>query len=110
MNRSKSLCYRPLVTELDSSNKVCSRISLYCLGHQRSALLPRYIEYIYCRKIVSYEIHEQECGERAVELIHHNMLRERCFNNPLVLSYDSGAQMQSLMMKRSLKNSVLRHH
>lgn len=42
-------------------------------------------EDIYSRKIVGYEVYEQECGERAGNLLQRCMLREQCLNTPLVL-------------------------
>jgi transposase InsO family protein len=59
-------------------------------------------EDIFSRKIVGYEVHEQECGERAAELIQRCMLREQCLNKPLVLHSDNGAPMKSQTMKAKM--------
>ena len=60
-------------------------------------------EDIYSRKIVGYEVHEQECGERAAELIQRILLREQCFNTTVVLHSDNGAPMRSLTMKAKME-------
>lgn len=60
-------------------------------------------EDIFSRKIVGYEVHDQECGERAAELIQRCMLREQCFNAPLVLHSDNGAPMKAQTMKAKLE-------
>ena len=60
-------------------------------------------EDIYSRKIVGYEVHERECGELAAQLMQRNMLREQCFNQPLVLHSDNGAPMKCLTMKAKLE-------
>ncbi len=60
-------------------------------------------EDIFSRKIVGYEVHEQECGERAGELIQRCMLREQCLHKPLVLHSDNGAPMKAQTMKAKLE-------
>jgi len=60
-------------------------------------------EDIFSRKIVGYEVHERECGELAAELIQRCMLREQCFNAPLVLHSDNGAPMKAQTMKAKLE-------
>ena len=60
-------------------------------------------EDIFSRKIVGYEVHERECGERAAELIQRCMLREQCLNKPLVLHSDNGAPMKSQTMKAKME-------
>jgi len=60
-------------------------------------------EDIFSRKIVGYEVHEKECGQRAAELVQRCMLREQCFNTKLVLHSDNGAPMKSLTMKAKLE-------
>lgn len=59
-------------------------------------------EDIYSRKIVGYEVHDSECGERASQLIQRCMFREQCFNNPLVLHSDNGAPMKAQTMRAKL--------
>ena len=53
-------------------------------------------EDIFSRKVVGYE---QECGERAGNLLQRCMcmLREQCLNSPLVLHSDNGAPMKAKM-------------
>lgn len=57
---------------------------------------------IYSRKGVSWEVHDQETGEYAAALIHRAVMREQCFNTPLVLHSDNGAPMKSQTMYAKL--------
>lgn len=59
-------------------------------------------EDIYSRKIVGYEVHDKECGELAAQLVQRCMLREQCFNQPLVLHSDNGAPMKAQTMRAKL--------
>lgn len=61
------------------------------------------IEDIYSRKIVGYEVHERECGELAAQLLQRTLMREQCFNQPLVLHSDNGAPMKSLTFKAKME-------
>lgn len=60
-------------------------------------------EDIYSRKIVGYEVHEKECGERAAALLQRCLLREKCFDKTVVLHSDNGAPMKSLTMKAKME-------
>ena len=60
-------------------------------------------EDIFSRKIVGYEVHDNECGQRAAELVQRCMLRGQCFNANLVLHSDNGAPMKSQTMKAKLE-------
>lgn len=61
------------------------------------------IEDIFSRKIVGYEVHEEENGEQAAALLHPTVLRERCYRHPLVLHADNGAPMKSQTLKAKLE-------
>lgn len=61
------------------------------------------IEDVYSRKIVGYEVHERECGELASQLLQRTLMREQCFNQPLVLHSDNGAPMKSLTLKAKME-------
>ena len=61
------------------------------------------IEDIYSRKIVGYEVHERECGELASQLLQRTVMREQCFNQPLVLHSDNGSPMKSLTFKAKME-------
>lgn len=56
------------------------------------------IEDIYSRKGVGWEVHEQECGERAAALLQRSIIREQCWKQPLVLHSDNGAPMKSVTL------------
>lgn len=62
-------------------------------------------EDIYSRRIVGYEVHEKECGERAAQLLQRCMLKEQCFHQtpPLVLHSDNGAPMKSQTLKAKIE-------
>ncbi len=60
-------------------------------------------EDIYSRKIVGYEVHDSESGELSAQLIQRCILREQCFNQPLVLHSDNGAPMKSSTMRAKLE-------
>jgi putative transposase len=53
---------------------------------------------IYSRKAVGYEVHENEDGGKAAELLQRTVMREQCFGQPLVLHSDNGAPMKSVTL------------
>lgn len=57
------------------------------------------IEDLFSRKIVGYEVHDQESGELASELLQRALLREGCLHSGVVLHSDGGAQMKSQAMR-----------
>ncbi|MFH0275019.1 transposase, partial [Vibrio jasicida] len=61
------------------------------------------IEDIYSRKIVGYEVYEQENGEKASQLLQRTLMREQCFNQALVLHSDNGSAMKSSTMKAKME-------
>lgn len=60
------------------------------------------IEDIYSRKIIGYDVYEYECGELASQLLQRTLMREQCFNQPLVLHSDNGAPMKSLTFRAKM--------
>ncbi|ELD1800000.1 DDE-type integrase/transposase/recombinase [Vibrio fluvialis] len=60
------------------------------------------IEDIYSRKIVGYDVYECECGELASQLLQRTLMREQCFNQPLVLHSDNGAPMKPLTFRAKM--------
>ncbi len=60
-------------------------------------------EDIFSRKVVGYEVYEQECGERAGNLLQRCMLREQCLNTQLMLHSDNGAPMKAQTMKAKME-------
>ena len=57
---------------------------------------------IYSRKIVAWEVHEDETGAHAKDLVQRALLREGCTNTPPVLHSDNGAPMTSYTLKARL--------
>jgi transposase InsO family protein len=57
---------------------------------------------IFSRKIVGWEVHEQECGEAAAALVQRVVLAEQCLRKPLVLHADNGSPMKSQTLQAKL--------
>jgi transposase InsO family protein len=95
---------KPTSHTASGPNEVWSWDITYLASTVRGLFYYLYLfEDIFSRKIVGYEVHEQECGERAAELIQRCMLREQCLNKPLVLHSDNGAPMKSQTMKAKME-------
>nr|WP_095833363.1 IS3 family transposase [Brenneria goodwinii] len=76
----------------------------WCASRVRGRYFYLYlIEDIFSRKIVGYEVHEEESGEHAAALLHRAVLRERCYRQPLVLHADNGGPMKSQTLKAKLE-------
>ena len=62
------------------------------------------IEDIYSRKIVGCEVHDNESGELAAELMQKTVIAEQCFRKekPLVLHADNGSPMKSYTLQAKL--------
>ncbi len=58
---------------------------------------------VFSRKIVGYEVYEEESGEHAVTVLQRAMLAEQCFDKPVVLHSDNGAPMKSQTLKIKLE-------
>ena len=61
------------------------------------------IEDIFSRYPVGWEVHEEETGELAGELLQRTVLRQRCTGTPLVLHSDNGAPMKSYTLKAKME-------
>ncbi len=95
---------KPKSYKASKPNQIWSWDITYCASIIKGKFYYLYMfEDIYSRKIVGYEVHEQECGIKAAELIQRTMLREQCFNTPLILHSDNGAPMKSFTMKAKLE-------
>lgn len=58
---------------------------------------------IYSRKIVGWEVWEEETGEHASELVEKSVMTERIMKTPLVLHSDNGSAMKSSTLKAKLE-------
>lgn len=95
---------KPKCHEASGPNQVWSWDITYLASMIKGHFYYLYLfEDIFSRKIVGYEVHEQECGELAAQLIHRCMLKEQCFLAPPVLHSDNGAPMKSLTLKAKLE-------
>lgn len=61
------------------------------------------IEDIFSRFPVGWEVHEEETGELAADLVQRSVLAQRCATRPLVLHSDNGAPMKSYSLKAKLE-------
>lgn len=61
------------------------------------------IEDIFSRFPVGWEVHEEETGELAAELVQRSVLAQRCATRPLVLHSDNGAPMKSYSLKAKME-------
>jgi putative transposase len=61
------------------------------------------IEDIFSRFPVGWEVHHEETGELAAELVQRSVLAQRCANLPLVLHSDNGAPMKSYSLKAKME-------
>ncbi|OED45128.1 integrase [Chromatiales bacterium (ex Bugula neritina AB1)] len=93
----------PTTHHADGPNQLWSWDITYCATRVRGQFYYLYmIEDIYSRKIVGWEVYDEESGEHAAELMQRTVLREQCFNKPLVLHSDNGAPMRSVTLQQKL--------
>jgi transposase InsO family protein len=60
------------------------------------------MEDIYSRKIVGWEVHLNETGEQAADLLERSTWSEKCTQQDLVLHSDNGAPMKSLTLQSKM--------
>lgn len=62
-------------------------------------------EDLFSRKIVGFDVYEEESGSLAANLLQRTILREQCFKSPLsvVLHSDNGAPMKSQTLKTKME-------
>ena len=61
------------------------------------------IEDIFSRYPVGWEVHTEETGELAAELLQRTVMGQRCTTTPLVLHSDNGAPMKSYTLKAKME-------
>jgi len=72
----------------------------YLPSHVRGQFFYLYmLEDLYSRKIVGWEVYEEESGELAAALLQRTLLREQCTHSGLVLHSDNGAPMKAQTMR-----------
>ena len=52
---------------------------------------------------VGWEVHDEETGELAADLLQRSVLAQRCAMQPLVLHSDNGAPMKSYTLKAKME-------
>lgn len=103
--RSKAPQARPITThKADGPNQVwCWDIS-WLPGPIRGLYYYLYLILdLYSRKIVGFEVHEQESADHAAQLIRKAKLSEQVVNQPLVLHSDNGSPMKGSTMLAMLE-------
>ena len=76
----------------------------YCASQVRGQYFYLYMFMdIFSRKLVGYEVFEEESGAHAVTVLQRALLSERCFNEPIILHSDNGAAMKSQTLKLKLE-------
>jgi len=111
--RSKAVKRRkaPTTHIATKANQVWSWDISYLPGPARGLYHYLYlVEDIYSRKIVGWEVHDSETGERAAELMQRTVVAEHCFRQPLVLHSDNGSPMKSYTLQSKLVIWGLRPH
>lgn len=63
---------------------------------------------LWSRKIIAWEVHEQESGERAAELVEKAAWREHLRQQPLILHADNGAAPTAYTLKAKLETLGIR--
>lgn len=58
---------------------------------------------IYSRKIVGWEVHEQESGELAAQVVTKAVWAEGCLTSPLALHSDNGSPMKAATLRVTLE-------
>jgi putative transposase len=61
------------------------------------------IEDVFSRYPVGWEVHDEETGELAAELVQRSFMTQRCATQPLVLHSDNGAPMKSYALKAKME-------
>jgi putative transposase len=103
-SRAKEKRSAPTSYTARASNQVWSWDITYCASSVRGRYYYLYmIEDIYSRKIVGWEVYEQESGESAAQLLQRTVMREQCFKKPIVLHSDNGAPMKSVTLKTKME-------
>nr|WP_246455048.1 IS3 family transposase [Thalassotalea piscium] len=57
---------------------------------------------IFSRKVVGWEVHDSESGERAAELLERTLWAEKCVKQNVVLHSDNGSPMKCLTMQAKM--------
>ncbi|SFM61745.1 Transposase InsO and inactivated derivatives [Ectothiorhodospira mobilis] len=57
---------------------------------------------LYSRKIVGWEVETRESSELAVQVLEQALLKEQCFNQPLVLHSDNGSPFKGATLRARL--------
>ena len=61
------------------------------------------IEDIYSRKIVGWEVHDEENGDNAATIVERSVWSEKCVKKNLVLHSDNGGPMKSMTLRAKLQ-------
>lgn len=97
--KPKQIKNKPKSHTATAPNQVWSWDITYCPSRVIGQFFYLYmIVDIFSRKIVGWEVHEQESGEHAATLLQKTVWAEKCLHNEVVLHSDNGSPMKSLTM------------
>ncbi len=84
-----------------------NEVSSWDISYMRTTVIGQHyylymIADIYSRKVVGWEVHHNETGEQAAELLECCVWTEKCSKTDLELYSDDGAPMKSLTMRAKM--------
>ncbi|MCG5549048.1 IS3 family transposase [Halorhodospira halochloris] len=95
---------RPTSYRADQPNTVWSWDITWIPGPAKGIFLYLFmIIDIYSRKIVGWEVHENETGAAAAALLEQTVLAEGCLTRPLVLHSDNGSPLKGATMLETMR-------
>ena len=95
---------KPTSHTATAPNQVWSRDITWLPGKVQGQYYKLYlIEDIFSRHPVGWEVHEEETGELAAELLQRSVMAQGCAMRPIVLHSDNGAPMKSYTLKAKME-------
>jgi transposase InsO family protein len=104
--RANTSTPKPPTTHIaDGPNQVWCWDITYLAGPVKGLFFYLYLIIdLYSRKIVGFEVYDEESGEHAANLVERTVRRENAVIHPLVLHSDNGAPMKSYTLREKLKD------
>jgi len=95
---------KPAEYRTTGSNQAWSWDVTYLKGPARGLFFYLYmIVDIFSRKIVGWEVYEQECGELASDLFRRTVMAESCLGTPEIVHADNGSPQKSSTLRAMLQ-------
>ena len=103
--KRKGTYKKPKSQKANKANQLWSWDISYCPSTTKGKHYYLYmIEDIFSRKIVGAEVHEQESGEHAAELLQRTVWKEKCVTSGVTLHSDNGSPMRSFTMLTKMQD------